>query len=276
MQGLQLRSTFSVSWSYEELEVLKQGLVRYANEPNMLKYVKVAAMLPDKTVRDVAMRCRWMTKKETGKRRKSEDFLIGKKMKDRKDKLIGSSSVAFLHQSRSKDESAYSSMRQNGNNSSSFLCGATSLIDSRTRKLLDDNIKILQQIAANLNYNEIHNNNDLFCRSKQNLAAILNRMNGMAGIMSQMPPLPVNIDDNLMSLLPCITHTVGHNILDEGQCHNLAHFSVHANKKDWRTPSRKWYIWFHLPLPHDKDATPTNQLLQLVHEMELAIYMTFN
>ncbi|KAG6534311.1 hypothetical protein ZIOFF_008197 [Zingiber officinale] len=83
---------------------------------------------------------------------------------------------------------------------------ATSLIDSRTRKLLDDNIKILQQIAANLNYNEIHNNNDLFCRSKQNLAAILNRMNGMAGIMSQMPPLPVNIDDNLMSLLPCITH----------------------------------------------------------------------
>ncbi|KAG6538640.1 hypothetical protein ZIOFF_003764 [Zingiber officinale] len=83
---------------------------------------------------------------------------------------------------------------------------ATSLIDSRTRKLLDDNIKILQQIAANLNYNEMHNNNDLFCRSKQNLAAILNRMNGMAGIMSQMPPLPVNIDDNLMSLLPCITH----------------------------------------------------------------------
>ncbi|KAG6534310.1 hypothetical protein ZIOFF_008196 [Zingiber officinale] len=142
MQGLQLRSTFSVSWSYEELEVLKQGLVRYANEPNMLKYVKVAAMLPDKTVRDVAMRCRWMTvsrfyfasinralkmqKKETGKRRKSEDFLIGKKMKDRKDKLIGSSSVAFLHQSRSKDESAYSSMRQNGNNSSSFLCGDNS------------------------------------------------------------------------------------------------------------------------------------------------------
>ncbi|XP_074579656.1 uncharacterized protein LOC141836137 isoform X2 [Curcuma longa] len=205
MQGLQLRSTFSVSWSYEELEVLKQGLVRYANEPNMLKYVKIAAMLPDKTVRDVAMRCRWMTK-ENDKRRKPEGFLIRKKIKGRKDKLIGSSSVAFLHQSQSKDQGAYSSMRQNGNNSAPFLCGATNLIDSRTQKLLDDNIKILQQIAANLDYNEIRNNNDLFSLSKQNLTTILNRMNGMAGIMSQMPPLPVHINDNLMSILPCITH----------------------------------------------------------------------
>lgn len=152
--------------------------------------------------------CRWMTK-ENGKRRKPEDFLIGKKMKDRKDKLIGLSSVAFLHQSRSKDESAYSSVRQHWNNSNPFLCGAADLIDSRTRKLLDDNIKILQQIATNLDYNEIHNNNDLFYRCRQNLTAILNRMNGM-------PPLPVHINGNLMSILPCITHrTINSHLKEE-------------------------------------------------------------
>jgi hypothetical protein len=33
---------------------------RYANEPGIMEYIKIAATLPDKTVRDVAMRCQWM------------------------------------------------------------------------------------------------------------------------------------------------------------------------------------------------------------------------
>lgn len=33
---------------------------RFANEPRILKYIKIAATLRDKTVRDVAMRCRWI------------------------------------------------------------------------------------------------------------------------------------------------------------------------------------------------------------------------
>ena len=35
-------------------------IFRYANEPGIMKYIKIAATLPDKTVRDVAMRCQWM------------------------------------------------------------------------------------------------------------------------------------------------------------------------------------------------------------------------
>ncbi|RZR70617.1 hypothetical protein BHM03_00000863 [Ensete ventricosum] len=74
-------TAFSVDWTIEELEVLKQGLVTYSSEPNIMRYIKIAAKLPDKTVRDVAMRCRWMTK---GKRRKPEDYYAGKKIKDMK------------------------------------------------------------------------------------------------------------------------------------------------------------------------------------------------
>lgn len=34
---------------------------RYADESsNIAKYVKIAALLPDKTVRDVALRCHWL------------------------------------------------------------------------------------------------------------------------------------------------------------------------------------------------------------------------
>jgi len=40
--------------------VLADEIFRYANEPGIMKYIKIAATLPDKTVRDVAMRCQWM------------------------------------------------------------------------------------------------------------------------------------------------------------------------------------------------------------------------
>jgi hypothetical protein len=34
---------------------------RYAMETNVVRYAKIALQLPNKTVRDVALRCRWMT-----------------------------------------------------------------------------------------------------------------------------------------------------------------------------------------------------------------------
>lgn len=33
---------------------------RYADEPSIMRYIKIAATLQDKSVRDVALRCRWM------------------------------------------------------------------------------------------------------------------------------------------------------------------------------------------------------------------------
>jgi hypothetical protein len=71
-------------WTAQEVATLEQGLIRlsilcqltaftllhyiyidlilfarYAREPNITKYIKIAAMLPDKTIRDVALRCCW-------------------------------------------------------------------------------------------------------------------------------------------------------------------------------------------------------------------------
>lgn len=36
-------------------------IYRFADEPSIMRYIKIAATLRDKTVRDVALRCRWMT-----------------------------------------------------------------------------------------------------------------------------------------------------------------------------------------------------------------------
>ncbi|CAL9207249.1 unnamed protein product, partial [Musa hybrid cultivar] len=195
-------TAFSVDWTFEELEVLKQGLVTYSSEPNMMRYIKIAAKLPDKTVRDVAMRCRWMTKKEKGKRRKPEDYYAGKKIKDMKEKMIGSSSMANAHCNQPEIADAYSFRMHDGNHITQFLCEAP-VIDNRTQQLLDDNAKLFHQIAINLENNEIQNNIDLLYHSNENLRAILNSMSGMPGIMSQMPPMPVHVNENLMhSILP--------------------------------------------------------------------------
>ncbi|KAF3493590.1 hypothetical protein DY000_02056239 [Brassica cretica] len=50
-----------MDWSVEEHYVLENGLAKLKDEPKISKYVKIAAALPEKTVRDVAMRCSWMT-----------------------------------------------------------------------------------------------------------------------------------------------------------------------------------------------------------------------
>ncbi|KAH9323415.1 hypothetical protein KI387_018054, partial [Taxus chinensis] len=82
----------AIEWSMDEQNIIEEGLQQYANESNFVKYIKIAALLPDKTVRDVALRCRWMSKKENGKRRKGDEQNLAKKYKDRKEKFVDPSS----------------------------------------------------------------------------------------------------------------------------------------------------------------------------------------
>ncbi|OIW01866.1 hypothetical protein TanjilG_07161 [Lupinus angustifolius] len=78
--GLKHDAGLAVEWSVDEQYKLEESLVQYADEPSILKYIKIAASLRDKTVRDVALRCRWMTRK----RRKQEEKNLVKKFNNRK------------------------------------------------------------------------------------------------------------------------------------------------------------------------------------------------
>ncbi|KAH0729487.1 hypothetical protein KY289_000675 [Solanum tuberosum] len=186
---------------------------RFANEPSIMKYIKIAASLRDKTVRDVALRCRWMTRK----RRKQEDYNLGKKVKDRKEKSAelpvkaGSSStlpLSFIPNSLS------SKYRDHGDvTPSAALLG--------TRHLLEENNQALNQIAANLSTVKFQDNINLFIRTRTNITAILNDMRNMPGIMSQMPPLPVLLNEELASsVLPSTTQVIRllHTILANDVC----------------------------------------------------------
>ncbi|XP_039069504.1 uncharacterized protein LOC120216058 isoform X2 [Hibiscus syriacus] len=141
--GLKQDKSVTIEWSVDELYILKDGLERYKKEPNILKYIKIAASLPGKTVRDVALRCRWMQRK----RRKPEELNVGEKVNNRKDKLVESSSKMNIPSSMPQSMSAYSLMThhldQNERMPSEGIFGTT-------MHLLKQNSQVFGQITSNL------------------------------------------------------------------------------------------------------------------------------
>ncbi|MCD7457345.1 hypothetical protein HAX54_034895 [Datura stramonium] len=190
--GLKHDTGLAVEWTVEEQYILDEGLIKFANEPRIMKYIKIAATLRDKNVRDVALRCRWITRK----RRKQEDYSLGKKMKDRKDKLAEISSKSSA--STSLMSLAPYSLSMNHHGHGDILPPGALL---GTRRLLEENNQALNKISANLSTFKLQDNVDLFFQTKNNLTAILNNMKNMPGIMSQMPPLPVFLNEELASSL---------------------------------------------------------------------------
>uniref|UniRef100_A0A2P2KAR7 Uncharacterized protein LOC105643645 isoform X2 n=1 Tax=Rhizophora mucronata TaxID=61149 RepID=A0A2P2KAR7_RHIMU len=101
--ALRHRTGISVEWTADEQSILDDLLVKFASESIILKYAKIAMQLKDKTVRDVALRCRWMSKKENGKRRKEDHS--ARKNKDRKEKAGDSSAKLSSHLTRTNGPS---------------------------------------------------------------------------------------------------------------------------------------------------------------------------
>ncbi|KAF5747492.1 hypothetical protein HS088_TW05G00213 [Tripterygium wilfordii] len=184
----------AVEWSVQEQYKLDEGLVKYADEPSILKYIKIAATLPDKTVRDVALRCRWLKRKQ----RKTEDHNSVKKVNNRKDKLAESSSKMNIPSAFPQNVAAYSTMMHHVGQSDHMLFEGVS---GTARHLLEKNAQALSQIIANLSTFKLQENIELFRHARNNITAILNDMREMPGIMSHMPPLPVSINEDLANSL---------------------------------------------------------------------------
>lgn len=194
--GLKHDADMAAEWSVEEQQRLEEGLDKYAAEPSIMKYIKIAAMLNDKDVRAVALRCRWMTRKK----RKCDDQNLGKKVKDRKDKLVASSSKINISSASLLNMAPYSLIPNHLDHNERMpfeaLCGPT-------KHLLEQNNRVLSQISANLSILKLDDNIDLFFRARNNIAVILKEMREMPGIMRRMPPLPETLNEELAnSILP--------------------------------------------------------------------------
>ncbi|XP_031741921.1 uncharacterized protein LOC101213463 isoform X3 [Cucumis sativus] len=140
--GLKHDAGLAVEWSVEEQIKLEEGLVMFADEPSILRYIKIAATLRDKTVRDVALRCRWMTRK----RRKPEEH-IGKKVNNRKDKLVEPSLKMNTPSAPGPSMGVYSHMMQHVNRKERM---PSEEISSAAAHLLEQNAQAFSQITSNL------------------------------------------------------------------------------------------------------------------------------
>lgn len=135
-------------WTPYELSIFQEGLARYAREPTIMKYIKIAAMLPTKTIRDVALRCRWTAGKES-RRRKPDEFYAGKRIRDLKEKMVPSTSLANFQMALPNSLVPFStSMHHPGQNS--LATNEVPVLDNATQHLLEENIQLLNQISANI------------------------------------------------------------------------------------------------------------------------------
>ncbi|KAL8260754.1 hypothetical protein R6Q59_028707 [Mikania micrantha] len=62
----------SIYWSRDEQSLLEELIVKYASDSMVMRYAKIVLKLQNKTLKDVALRCRWMTEKEKRKQRKQK------------------------------------------------------------------------------------------------------------------------------------------------------------------------------------------------------------
>ncbi|KAH9793996.1 Histone H2A deubiquitinase (DUF3755) [Citrus sinensis] len=228
--ALRHNSGISTEWTPEEQSILEDLLAKYASDSAVNRYAKIAKQLKDKTVRDVALRCRWMTEKATDSSAKSSSHLAARPN--------GPSYAPPMIPMDTDDGISYRA------------------IGGITGDILEQNAQMFNQISANFGTFQIRDNIDLLCKARENILSIMNEyvitsvlynffinesstlpwskifgvwlilqkclryvecccgefhgeasLNDMPEIMKQMPPLPVKVNDDLAnSFLPRPSH----------------------------------------------------------------------
>ncbi|XP_056854972.1 uncharacterized protein LOC130504370 [Raphanus sativus] len=188
--GIKPEAALVMDWSLEEQYVLENGLAKLKDESKVSTYVKIAAALPDKTVRDVALRCRWMARK----RRKRAETSAGNHISSRK--VVDTSPELNMVANVPQQNALYVT-----NN----MCHTTHMpfegLSDAVMDLLQQNAQAFSQISYNLSAYKLQDNISLLYQARNNINAILTDMKEMPGIMSRMLPLPVAINDDLASRL---------------------------------------------------------------------------
>ncbi|KAH8484587.1 hypothetical protein H0E87_028895 [Populus deltoides] len=168
----------SNDWTGEEQAILEEGLAKYAMETNVVRYAKIALQLPNKTVRDVALRCRWMTKKENSKRRKEDNLL--RKSKDKKERHNDPSAKTSNFMATRPNVTPFATPMMPLDSDEGISYDGESyylplaVIGGVTGELLNQNAQTLHQISANLASYQIQENLSLLRQTRDNICKVMN------------------------------------------------------------------------------------------------------
>lgn len=190
--SLRNNSSWSTEWTTDEQSILEEGLNEYASVSNIIKYAKIALLLPDKTVRDVAFRCKWMARVENCKRRKEEHLSLSKKSKDKTVK----SAIAGARSPFTKYVQPPMMIRDSNEGSIPYED-----VGGAIGQLLELNVRAFVEINGNLAAYKIHENIGIFYQARANILKILNELRESEDVMKHMPPLPVTLDEGLINSL---------------------------------------------------------------------------
>ncbi|CAO2200845.1 unnamed protein product [Urochloa humidicola] len=201
-QSLRYGGPQAADWTHLELQILRDGLEKYVHEQGIMKYIMIAASFPNKTVRDVAMRCQWVGKKVNTRRRKPQEHHAGRNIKERKDKF-GEPALWGANHSLQTGVRTNSFVPHNVQNNM-FLSGGSE-IDRSVQLLLEENNRLLNQIETNILTFQAQSNIDLFHQARRNISYLLHVTAQLPGMSTKMPPLHVSVNENLASfMLPSI------------------------------------------------------------------------
>lgn len=186
----------STDWTPDEQSILEDGLSQYASESNIIRYAKIAVQLQNKTVRDVALRCRWMIKKDISKRRK-EDYILTRKSKDRKERMNEHLASTSQLPAQAGPSSYFHGVVANGEANAILY----SVLASPAGQLVKKSAHALDRVGANLEMHQIHENISLLCQVRKNILDIFHSFGDTPEKQKQMPPLRVQLNEELLNSL---------------------------------------------------------------------------
>ncbi|XP_051143498.1 uncharacterized protein LOC127259923 isoform X2 [Andrographis paniculata] len=164
MRSLLYNPGLSVVWTPQEQAVLDELLLKYAPIYDLLEcYALISNSLENKTIRDVALRCKWMS-----------------------------------YQNRMED--IWFMCPSNGSSNTQFAENdEMSEINEPAKQILEGNSQSLNQISANLAGYQIDRNMNLFSKVRENIYHLWHQSNDPR-FMQRMPDLDY-VDDQLFAFL---------------------------------------------------------------------------
>ncbi|KAG7574761.1 Homeobox-like domain superfamily [Arabidopsis suecica] len=171
--SLKSQSGIAMNWTSEEDERLVQLLDSYSSESSgaITRYSKIAAGFENKTIRDVAVRSRWIyKKKENAKRRKEDHNGLGRARVDNKEIIDMVVAAQVFQPSQVGVEN----------------------------ELLKQNEQWFNQICANSTSLSLTENMDLFSKIRENINSLIKNLNeNVSETWKHMPPLREKLNDEL-------------------------------------------------------------------------------
>lgn len=193
----------NTEWAPHEQAALDQAAVKYPAEryQPFERYVRIAATLPRKGVRDVALRLRWLS--QARKRKVSDEGPNSKRL--RRDRC---QSIFASQQKPSNSMGQWPQQQLPMPQLDDHGAQTVGAVGGLVAQLLEANLHILYQYKQNMHQFKVQENTELLVRFRDNVLAVLNQMNSMDGVMSQMPQLPVRMNVELANnFLPAASGT---------------------------------------------------------------------